>query len=82
MEETTSSRNFPPTPVEVSVGSRPAVRRSSVPWLEAAGVDGVQVNFYDFGPDLDRFARTVPPLLREAGLRISGPLDSDTGRTA
>ena len=41
--------------------------------LKAAGVDGVQVNFYDFGPDLDRFARTVLPLMREAGLRNPEP---------
>ena len=42
--------------------------------LKAAGVDGVQVNFYDFGPDLERFARTVLPLMREAGLRNPEPV--------
>ena len=41
--------------------------------LKAAGVDGVRVNFYDSGPDLDRFARTVLPLMREAGLRNPEP---------
>ena len=39
----------------------------------AAGVDGARVNFYDFGPELDRFARTVPPRMREAGLRAPEP---------
>ena len=47
--------------------------------LEAAGVDGVQVNFYDFGPDLDRFARTVLPLMREAGLRNPEPAGKARG---
>ncbi|GAB7540130.1 LLM class flavin-dependent oxidoreductase [Burkholderia sp. 3C] len=37
--------------------------------LHAAGVDGVQLSFYDFAPDLDLFGRRVLPLLREAGLR-------------
>jgi FMNH2-dependent dimethyl sulfone monooxygenase len=38
--------------------------------LHAAGCDGVQVNFYDFLPDLDYFGRRVLPLMREAGLRV------------
>jgi len=37
--------------------------------LKAAGCDGVQVNFYDFQPDLEFFGRRVLPLMREAGLR-------------
>ncbi|PQV54851.1 LLM class flavin-dependent oxidoreductase [Paraburkholderia sp. BL21I4N1] len=37
--------------------------------LHAAGVDGIQVSFYDFAPDLEFFGQRVVPLLREAGLR-------------
>ena len=50
--------------------------------LRAAGVDGAQINFYDFGPDLDRFAHTVLPLLHEAGLRHPEPVGADTGSPA
>ena len=50
--------------------------------LKAAGVDGVQVNFYDFGPDLDRFARTVLPLMHEAGLRNPEPAGNEIGSAA
>ena len=38
--------------------------------LKRAGCDGMQVNFYDFLPDLNFFGKRVMPLLREAGLRI------------
>ena len=37
--------------------------------LHAAGCDGVQVNFFDYLPDLDFFGREVIPLMRQAGLR-------------
>lgn len=37
--------------------------------LHAAGCDGLQVNFYDYLPDLDLFGRRVLPLLKQAGLR-------------
>ena len=50
--------------------------------LRAAGVDGVQVNFYDFGSDLDRFARTVLPLMHEAGRRNPEPAGHDMGSAA
>jgi FMNH2-dependent dimethyl sulfone monooxygenase len=40
--------------------------------LSEAGCDGVQVNFYDFLPDLDFFGKRVVPLMHEAGLR-TGP---------
>ena len=43
-----------------------------VEWLArlyAAGCDGVQVNFFDYLPDLDFFGREVLPLMRQAGLR-------------
>ncbi|MFG1190721.1 LLM class flavin-dependent oxidoreductase [Xanthobacter flavus] len=42
--------------------------------LKAAGCDGVQVNFYDFLPDLKFFGERVLPLMREAGLRLDQPL--------
>ncbi len=38
--------------------------------LKAAGCDGVQVNFYDFLPDLEFFGKRVIPLLHQAGLRL------------
>lgn len=38
--------------------------------LHAAGVDGIQVAFYDFEPDLALFGSRVLPLLQEAGLRL------------
>ena len=50
--------------------------------LRAAGVDGAQGNFYDFGPDLDRFACTVLPLMHEAGLRTPVPVNPHTGSAA
>ena len=39
--------------------------------LHEAGCDGVQVNFFDYLPDLEFFGREVIPLMREAGLRHS-----------
>jgi FMNH2-dependent dimethyl sulfone monooxygenase len=38
--------------------------------LKAAGIDGVQLTFYDFAPDLEYFAEKVLPLLYQAGLRV------------
>ena len=38
--------------------------------LKKAGCDGVQVNFYDFLPDLEFFGQRVLPLMRQAGLRV------------
>jgi FMNH2-dependent dimethyl sulfone monooxygenase len=37
--------------------------------LQSAGCDGVQVNFFDYLPDLDFFGREVLPLMKQAGLR-------------
>ena len=37
--------------------------------LHAAGCDGVQVNFFDYLPDLTFFGQEVLPLMRQAGLR-------------
>jgi alkanesulfonate monooxygenase SsuD/methylene tetrahydromethanopterin reductase-like flavin-dependent oxidoreductase (luciferase family) len=39
--------------------------------LRQAGCDGVQVNFYDYLPDLELFGARVLPLMRQAGLRAS-----------
>ena len=39
--------------------------------LKQAGCDGVQVNFYDFLPDLEFFGARVLPLMHQAGLRIA-----------
>ncbi|MGR7997213.1 MULTISPECIES: LLM class flavin-dependent oxidoreductase [unclassified Xanthobacter] len=38
--------------------------------LKQAGVDGVQLAFFDFQPDLDYFGTAVLPLLKQAGLRL------------
>lgn len=38
--------------------------------LNKAGCDGVQINFFDFAPDLEFFGARVMPLLKQAGLRI------------
>ncbi len=37
--------------------------------LKNTGCDGVQVNFYDFLPDLEYFGTRVLPLMKQAGLR-------------
>lgn len=37
--------------------------------LGEAGCDGVQVNFFDYLPDLEFFGQEVIPLMRKAGLR-------------
>jgi FMNH2-dependent dimethyl sulfone monooxygenase len=37
--------------------------------LRQAGCDGLQVNFFDYEPDLDYFAAHVLPLMKQAGLR-------------
>ena len=37
--------------------------------LHKAGCDGVQINFYDYLPDLEFFGARVLPLLKQAGLR-------------
>lgn len=36
--------------------------------LKDAGCDGVQVNFFDYLPDLDFFGKNVMPLMKERGL--------------
>ena len=41
--------------------------------LKKAGCDGMQINFYDFLPDLTFFGKRVMPLLHEAGLRVDTP---------
>lgn len=38
--------------------------------LKNAGVEGVQVTFYDFAPDLEYFGKVVLPLMQQAGLRL------------
>ncbi len=43
-----------------------------VDWMEKlsrAGCDGIQVNFFDYLPDLEFFGRSVLPLMEQAGLR-------------
>jgi dimethylsulfone monooxygenase len=50
------------------VGSPQRVAKSLIR-LQAAGIDGVQLSFYDFQPDLAFFGQAVLPLLVAAGLR-------------
>jgi alkanesulfonate monooxygenase SsuD/methylene tetrahydromethanopterin reductase-like flavin-dependent oxidoreductase (luciferase family) len=38
--------------------------------LKKAGIDGVQLGFYDFLPDLEYFGERILPLLKQAGLRL------------
>lgn len=51
------------------VGS-PAEVADQLAALKAAGIDGVQITFYDYEPELAYFGQAVVPLLREAGLRV------------
>jgi FMNH2-dependent dimethyl sulfone monooxygenase len=37
--------------------------------LHQAGIDGVQITFYDYLPELEYFGQEVIPLLEKAGLR-------------
>jgi dimethylsulfone monooxygenase len=38
--------------------------------LKDAGCDGIQMNFFDYEPDLNYFAARVLPLMQQAGLRL------------
>lgn len=38
--------------------------------LKGAGIDGVQLSFYDFKPDLEQYGNQVLPLMKQAGLRL------------
>ncbi|MHC5763838.1 LLM class flavin-dependent oxidoreductase, partial [Nostoc sp.] len=38
--------------------------------LKNAGVDGLQLSFYDFKPDLEFFGDRILPLMKQAGLRL------------
>ena len=37
--------------------------------LRRVGCDGMQINFFDYLPDIERFAEKILPLLKVAGLR-------------
>ncbi|MDO9712878.1 LLM class flavin-dependent oxidoreductase [Paracraurococcus lichenis] len=41
--------------------------------LKEAGIDGIQVSFFDFQPDLEHFGTRILPLLERAGLRFPAP---------
>ena len=72
-----------PKPVQIALEIRRGISRCCGPRLEAAGVDGAQISSYDFGPDLDRFARTVLPFVYAAGRRNPEPVGRDIqGSTA
>jgi FMNH2-dependent dimethyl sulfone monooxygenase len=38
--------------------------------LKKAGIDGVQLGFYDFLPEIGYFGERILPLLKQAGLRL------------
>ncbi|MBN9332622.1 LLM class flavin-dependent oxidoreductase [Devosia sp.] len=38
--------------------------------LKAAGIDGLQISFFDFEPDLAYFGERILPLMKQAGLRL------------
>lgn len=38
--------------------------------LKRAGIDGLQMSFYDFKPDLEFFGDRILPLMKQAGLRL------------
>ncbi|MBO7746967.1 LLM class flavin-dependent oxidoreductase [Paenibacillus sp. MWE-103] len=38
--------------------------------LHATGIDGIQITFYDYEPELAYFGESVIPLLEQAGLRL------------
>ncbi len=38
--------------------------------LKGAGIDGVQLGFFDFTADLEHFGRRILPLMKDAGLRV------------
>jgi alkanesulfonate monooxygenase SsuD/methylene tetrahydromethanopterin reductase-like flavin-dependent oxidoreductase (luciferase family) len=42
---------------------------SAIEALHKAGLDGIQIGFYDYGPDLEFFAANVLPRLKKMGLR-------------
>jgi FMNH2-dependent dimethyl sulfone monooxygenase len=42
----------------------------SIARLAQAGIDGVQLSFFDFAPDLALFGARVLPLLKARGLRL------------
>jgi FMNH2-dependent dimethyl sulfone monooxygenase len=48
----------------------PETVADSIARLKQAGIDGVQLSFYDFAPDLALFGERVLPLLKAAGLRL------------
>ena len=38
--------------------------------LKEAGIDGIQIGFFDFEKDLAHFGASILPLLKSAGLRL------------
>lgn len=49
--------------------------------LHRAGLDGVQLTFYDYLPELEYFGREVIPLLEQRGLRHPAGAPAASGRT-
>jgi FMNH2-dependent dimethyl sulfone monooxygenase len=43
--------------------------------LHKMGIDGVQLCFYDFNPDLEYFGKKILPLLEKAGLRLPAGIE-------
>jgi dimethylsulfone monooxygenase len=47
--------------------------------LKRAGIDGLQLSFFDFQPDLEFFGKRVIPLMEQAGLRNAAPASASNG---
>ena len=49
--------------------ARPNRSSNSSCGLRQAGIDGLQLSFFDFKPDLEFFGDRILPLMKQAGLR-------------
>ncbi|BDD62635.1 hypothetical protein MPDQ_001586 [Monascus purpureus] len=54
----------------IEIIGTPAQIVDQITALHRIGIDGIQINFYDFRVDLEHFGQKILPLLKEAGLRI------------
>ena len=54
----------------IQICGSPADVADQIEQLKEADFDGIQIGFYDYGPDLQFFAENVVPLLRDRGLRV------------
>jgi FMNH2-dependent dimethyl sulfone monooxygenase len=55
----------------IQIVGNPQEVADAIEQLKHAGFDGIQIGFYDYGPDLDFFAAEVLPLLHKRNLRLA-----------